>query len=66
MHPDVKSLLAVQVDDLVIYDLESRLASLAPRLAALEKERGVVAAQLERAKNQILAEETRLRDANLS
>jgi predicted nucleic acid-binding Zn-ribbon protein len=64
MHPDVQSLLAVQVDDLAMYAMEDRLASLAPRQAALEKERTAVAKQLERAKAAIAAEETRLREAN--
>jgi predicted nucleic acid-binding Zn-ribbon protein len=65
MHPDVKALLAVQVDDIELYELEDRLAALAPRLAALEKERGKVAAQLDRARASIAAEETRHREAML-
>jgi predicted nucleic acid-binding Zn-ribbon protein len=65
MHPDVKSLLAVQADDLQLYLLEDRLASLAPRLAALEKERGKVAGQIDRASASIAAEEARHREANL-
>lgn len=63
MHPDVQSLLAVQVDDLALYSMEDRLASLAPRRAALERERSKVATQLERARAAILAEESRLREA---
>ncbi|MEP6620338.1 MAG: hypothetical protein ABJE47_13525 [bacterium] len=63
MHPDVQSLLAVQVDDLHTYELEDRLASLAPRLAALEKERGSVAAQLDRGRAAVEAEEHRHREA---
>ena len=65
MHPDVQFLLAVQVDDIELYALEDRLASLAPRIAALEKERGKVAAQLDRARASIAAEETRHREAQL-
>ena len=65
MHPDVQSLLAVQVDDVEIYALEDRLASLQPRLAALEKERGKVSGQLDRARASITAEETRHREAQL-
>jgi hypothetical protein len=57
MHPDVQKLLAVQVDDVLIYGLEDRLASLAPRLAALEKERGKVAGELDRGRASIAAEE---------
>lgn len=63
MHPDVQSLLAVQVDDLHVYELEDRLASLAPRLAALEKERGKVATQLDRLRSTVEAEEHRHREA---
>jgi hypothetical protein len=65
MHPDVQSLLVVQADDLLIYALEDRLASLAPRLATLEKERGSVAAQLARAQSAVLAEEHRHREAQI-
>ena len=63
MHPDVQSLLAVQVDDLHMYGLEEQLASLAPRLAALEKERGKVSAQLDRARHTVEGEEHRHREA---
>ena len=63
MHPDVSALLAVQHDDLAIYALEARLAALAPRLAALEKERGGVAGALERARKAVEAEEARHREA---
>jgi predicted nucleic acid-binding Zn-ribbon protein len=63
MHPDVSALLAVQQDDLEIYALEARLASLAPRLAALEKERGGAANALERARKAVEAEESRHREA---
>ena len=64
MHPDVQSLLAVQADDLELYQLEDRLAALAPRLAALEKERGKVASQLDRTRASIEAEESRHREAS--
>jgi uncharacterized protein len=63
MHSDVQALLALQHDDLNIYALEERLTLLAPRLAALEKERGKVATALERAGKAIDAEESRLREA---
>lgn len=63
MRPDVKSLLQVQHDDLDIYALEERLASLAPRLAALEQERGRAADSVERAKRATEAEEARYREA---
>ena len=63
MHPDVQSLLAVQHEDLEIYALEERLAALAPRLAALEKERVRAAQELERATKSVTAEEARQREA---
>ena len=65
MHPDVQSLLAVQADDLELYLLEDRLALLAPRLAALERERGKVAGQLDRARASIAAEESKHREASV-
>ncbi|CAN5344917.1 N/A [soil metagenome] len=65
MHPDVQSLLAVQADDIELYQLEDRLAALAPRLAALEKERGKVSSQLDRAQTSIEAEEARQREAGV-
>src|SRR5438132_1545366 len=63
MHPDVQALLAVHGDDIQVYALEDRLASLAPRIAALEKERGKVASQIERLRGEIAHEESRHRDA---
>src|SRR5437868_857113 len=63
MHPDVQHLLALQADDLELYALEDRLQSLAPRLAALEKERGIVLAQLDRVRASIATEESRHREA---
>jgi len=63
MHPDVKSLLTVQQDDLHIYALEEKLASLAPRLAALEQERSRAADAVERTRRAVEAEEARHREA---
>jgi predicted nucleic acid-binding Zn-ribbon protein len=63
MHPDLKSLLALQDDDLKIYALEDRLRALAPRLAALEAEREQAAQALERARRAVEAEESRHREA---
>jgi predicted nucleic acid-binding Zn-ribbon protein len=63
MHPDVQSLLAVQLDDLQIYALEDKLQSLAPRLKALERERGKVASELDSVRKSIEAEEVRQREA---
>ena len=65
MHPDVQSLLALQGDDLLVYELEDRLAALAPRITALERERGKVVGQLDRARASIAAEEARHREAML-
>ncbi|MEP6999651.1 MAG: hypothetical protein ABI969_04175 [bacterium] len=65
MHPDVKALLALQVDDVELYELEDRLQALAPRLAALEKERGKVAGQRDRAAASIVVEEAKHREAML-
>ena len=62
MHPDVQSLLAVQRDDLEVYALESRLAALAPRLAALETERARAAQELDRARKAVEADEARHRE----
>ena len=63
MHPDVKALLSLQQDDLAIYAIEHRLASLAPQLAKLERERGAVAGALERARKTVDAEESRHRES---
>jgi len=63
MHPDVQSLLAVQREDLDIYSLEERLAALAPRLAALEREKARAGQDLERATKAVETEESRLREA---
>ncbi len=65
MHPDVQYLLAVQVDDIEVYALEDQMATLAPRIATLERERGKVAGQLNRARASIAGEEARHREAML-
>jgi hypothetical protein len=65
MHPDVRSLLAVQHDDLEIYALEARLGALGPRLAALESERARAVQELERARKAVEADEARHREAQL-
>ena len=63
MHPDVQSLLAVQVDDMHIYALERQLAALAPRLDALEKERAQVENRLTQSNALIASDESRHREA---
>lgn len=61
MNPTIQSLLAVQADDLRIFELEDRLTGLQPRLDALERERRAVADRVERANAAIAAEEAKLR-----
>ena len=63
MHPDVQSILALQHDDIAIYELEDRLASLEPRLAALEREREKVSGRLVRVRAAVGAEESKHREA---
>lgn len=62
MKPDVAALLDVQADDLRTYGLEDRLSALAPRLAALEKDRQRAAEALVQAQRLVEAEEQRQRD----
>ena len=62
MNPDVAALLAVQEDDLRTYDIEDRLESLAPRLAALEKDRKRAEDAQTQSKLQVEAEEQRQRE----
>lgn len=62
MHPDVAALLAVQEDDIVIHDLETRLAALAPRLEGLGREHQRALAELARAREAAETEERRRRD----
>lgn len=62
MHPDVAALLAVQDDDVVINDLETRLAELMPRLDAMTKERDKALAALQQARKVAETEEKRRQD----
>ncbi|HEY7234941.1 MAG TPA: hypothetical protein VH539_12375 [Gemmatimonadaceae bacterium] len=62
MHPDVAELLAVQTDDIEIYGLEERLATLMPRLDAIAKEQERAAVALDQARQAVDAEERRQRD----
>jgi uncharacterized protein len=59
VHPDVAALLAVQDDDVAIHELETRLAELTPRLAAMAKERDKALAALQQAKQVSEGEERR-------
>jgi uncharacterized protein len=62
VHPDVAALLAVQDDDVVINDLETRLAELMPRLDAMTKERDKALAALQQARKLAETEEKRRQD----
>lgn len=62
VHPDVAALLAVQEDDVVIHDLEKKLAELRPRLDAMAKERDAAMNALEQARQAAEHEERRRRE----
>lgn len=62
MTDEVGALLDVQMDDMRIYGLEDRLNELAPRLAALEKERTRAENALAQTRQAVVDEEKRLRD----
>ena len=62
VHPDVAALLSVQDDDLVIHDLETKLAELRPRLESMAKERDRAMAALQQARQTSEAEERRRAD----
>lgn len=62
MKDEVGALLEVQADDMRIYGLEDRLNELAPRLAALEKDRKRAEDALAQTKQAVAEEEKRQRD----
>ena len=62
MHQDVAALLAVQEDDVVIHELETRLAALRPRLDAMARERDTALNALEQARQAADHEERRRRE----
>jgi predicted nucleic acid-binding Zn-ribbon protein len=62
VKPDVAALLEVQADDLKVYGIEDRLSALAPRLAALEKERQRAVEATAAVHKQVEGEETRMRE----
>ncbi|HEU4997023.1 MAG TPA: hypothetical protein VFT29_19530 [Gemmatimonadaceae bacterium] len=62
MNRDVAALLEVQADDLRSYSIEDRLNDLAPRLAALEKDRTRADGALAQTRKQVEAEEQRQRE----
>jgi len=62
VKPDVAALLDVQAEDLRSYGIEDKLNALAPRLAALEKDRARAADLLTQAGEAVGVEEKRLSD----
>ncbi len=62
MHPDVEAVLAVQAEDVVIHQLEGRLAELAPRLAAMQADIERAEKALAQARQSVEGEERRQRD----
>jgi len=54
---DIQSLLALQNDDLVIHDLESRLSALEPRIRELDARRQRIVDTIERQSGVVAAEE---------
>ena len=62
MHQEVVILLEVQQDDAAIFDLEDKLAALAPRMAALEADTKRAERALDEARVSLAAEEKRQRD----
>jgi len=62
VHQDVEALLAVQADDVVIHDLESRLTELAPRLGAMQQEIDRAMAAVAQAAQAVAFEERRQRE----
>ena len=62
MQNDVEVLLSLQADDVKIFDLETRLSALEPRMSELDRKRENAVAALERARGTVDAEERRQRD----
>ncbi|MEX2177936.1 MAG: hypothetical protein WD801_04450 [Gemmatimonadaceae bacterium] len=62
MKADVAALLEVQTDDLRIYGIEDSLATLMPRLEALEKDRKRAEDALAQTRQEVAVEEQRQRD----
>lgn len=60
MHPDVEALVALQADDTIVQELEERLASLEPRLQALERQQAVAREALDRARQALEVESGRV------
>jgi predicted nucleic acid-binding Zn-ribbon protein len=62
MASEVEALLALQEDDTKIGELEDRLRSLEPRMAALDKKREAAAAAVNRSRAAVEVEERRQRE----
>jgi predicted nucleic acid-binding Zn-ribbon protein len=62
MQNDVEVLLSLQADDTEIYELETRLRALEPRMSELDRKRENAVATLNRAKGSVETEERRQRD----
>lgn len=62
MHPDLRALLALQMDDHTIRALESRRAGIEARVAELDREREAAAGALRRKRGEIEEIERRRRD----
>lgn len=62
MQNDVEVLLSLQADDTQIYELETRLRALEPRMSELDRKLENAVATLNRAKGSVETEERRQRD----
>ncbi len=62
MHPDVQALLALQVEDLAIREIESRRAALEPKLRELETTRRATVEAATRAREVVQVEEKSQRE----
>jgi uncharacterized protein len=62
MQNDVEVLLSLQADDTEIYELETRLRALEPRMSELDRKLETAVATLNRAKGSVETEERRQRD----
>ena len=62
MQNDVEVLLSLQADDTEIYELETRLRALEPRMSELDRKLESAVATLNRAKGSVETEERRQRD----
>jgi hypothetical protein len=59
MHPDIKALLDLQADDVVIAALEAQIRAIDPRLRELDTRRASITAALAQSRAAMEAEEKR-------